>query len=38
MKLPNAGPSPRAGPSWAEVVVADDPPPGLNGHNPAEGS
>jgi hypothetical protein len=32
MRLPvPAGPAPV--PSWAEVIVADD-PPGLNGHNP----
>src|SRR5689334_18718394 len=38
MKLPKPVPAPASVPSWAEVVVADDPPPGLNGHNPAEGS
>ena len=38
MKLPTPVPAPASVPSWAEVVVADDPPPGLNGHNPAEGS
>ena len=38
MKLPAPVPAPASVPSWAEVVVADDPPPGLNGHNPAEGS
>src|SRR5262249_39996916 len=36
-KLPAPVPAPASVPSWAEVVVADDPPPGLNGHNP-EGS
>jgi t-SNARE complex subunit (syntaxin) len=38
MKLPTPVPAPAPVPSWAEVVVADDPPPGLNGHNPAQGS
>jgi cell division protease FtsH len=38
MKLPTPVPAPASVPSWAEVVVADDPPSGLNGHNPAEGS
>jgi cell division protease FtsH len=38
LKLPKPVPAPASVPSWAEVVVADDPPPGLNGHNPAEGS
>ena len=37
LKLPVPVPSPASVPSWAEVVVADDPPPGLNGHN-SEGS
>jgi hypothetical protein len=38
LKLPASVPAPAPVPSWAEVVGADDPPPGLNGHNPAEGS
>ena len=38
LKLPVPVPSPASVPSWAEVVVADDPPSGQNGHNPAEGS
>ena len=33
LKLPASVPAPASVPSWAEVVVADD-PPGLNGHNP----
>ena len=28
-------PAPAPVPSWAEVIVADD-PPGLNGHNPED--
>src|SRR5262245_44481675 len=37
LKLPAPVPAPASVPSWAEVVVADDPSFGLNGHNP-EGS